>query len=138
MVESLKAALHSQPLRFSTLVQTQGFLHGTDSWENNGEKLAAQGVDFMDLPADRDSIFLHVMQKHPEAQGLAERVMDYAYKGKFAHKGMKPETENALRALGMEPWLMDYCNSVRYLFPKAHSVELARQGLMLQWLERHG
>lgn len=133
---TLEVALNSYPIHFSTLVQVQGFLHGTDCWENNGEKLVEQGVDIMDIPSDRESIFLHITKKHPQAQGLASRVMEMAYKGKFARHGMSHETKNALNSMGMEQWFVDCCSRAKYLLPKAHSIEFLRQELMLKWLER--
>ena len=84
-----------------------------------------------------EEIFQGIVRRKPEAVGLAARVMDESRKGRYAHRGMPPETEQALKEIGMQQEFINACRQVEYLFPRPHIVEHLRWELILKWYARH-
>ena len=132
------ATAETRPLCFSALVRSHGLWHGTYNRKGTAEETPTSGADCGNIFSDREEIFQGIVRRKPEAVGLAARVMDESRKGRYAHRGMPPETEQALKEIGMQQEFINACRQVEYLFPRPHIVEHLRWELILKWYARHG
>lgn len=120
-----------RPARFSDLVRVFGFLHGTYVWDTNGEELVEKGCDAGDLVAHRDDVMLTLI-KHGIDRKSSFDIAEMVRRGK-AGKCLTSAKETLLLEHGIPKWYVDSMRKIRYLFPKAHSVEYVTDYLRMIW-----
>lgn len=138
-----KTIEHTKPEKFSDYVAVSGLVHGTDVYEDNAKDLFAKGVcDFDNVIDCRESILLFLDKKRKEygAKTGKDASLNYldCYKiSEIVRKGRAkrdlPEYESALGEIGVPDWYIDSARKIRYLFPKAHSVEYMIVAFKLLW-----
>jgi DNA polymerase-3 subunit alpha (Gram-positive type) len=52
-------------------------------------------------------------------------------------KGLKPEMEEAMRAVGVPDWYIWSCKKIQYMFPKAHAVAYVMMCWRIGWFKVH-
>ncbi|MBX6351291.1 MAG: PolC-type DNA polymerase III [Clostridia bacterium] len=125
--------LDTRPATFAELVRISGLSHGTDVWANNARELTREGTATLsEVIATRDDLYLYLIERGMEpkrAFDIGERVR----KG----RGLGPEDEEAMRALGIPGWYVESCRKITYLFPKAHAVAYVMMAFRIAWYKVH-
>ncbi|MBR5501385.1 MAG: PHP domain-containing protein [Clostridia bacterium] len=124
-----------KPKTFADLVRVQGFVHGTQVWENNGEPLVRKGIPISAIPGVREDIMQDLCRigiPRNAAFLYAERIR----KG----KGWLPEQDREqlkekVSALG--DWYFEYCDKIRYMFPNAHAVTYTLLAVRCAWFKQY-
>ncbi len=112
-----KMLVDTKPKVFSDLIRISGFSHGTDVWLNNAKDLILSGkVKLKEAISTRDDIMIYLLSMGLEDK-IAFRIMEDVRKG----KKLKPEYENQMRENKVPQWYIDSCNTISYMFPKAHA-----------------
>lgn len=137
MIEQIK------PEKFSDYVAVSGLAHGTGVYEDNAKELFAEGVcGFESAIAFRENILLYLDKKRKEYTEKTgkEAPLSYldCYKiSEITRKGRAkrdlPEYEDALKDIGVPDWYIESMKKIKYLFPKAHSIEYMIASFKLLW-----
>lgn len=134
---------HTKPVKFSDCVALSGLAHGTGVYEGNAKDLFAEGFcDFSYVIAFREDVLLYLDKKRKEYTEKTgkEAPLSYldCYKiSEIVRKGRAKrdlhEYENALKEIGIPDWYIYSAKKIKYLLPKAHSVEYMITAFKLLW-----
>ena len=109
--------LDTKPKVFSDLIRISGFSHGTDVWLNNAKDLIVGGkVKLKEAISTRDDIMIYLLSKGLPDK-VAFKIMEDVRKG----KKLKPEYMEQMIEHKVPDWYIDSCNTISYMFPKAHA-----------------
>lgn len=125
-----------QPKNFSEIVRVSGYSHGTDVWLNNAQDLIREGKAVKDTISTRDDIMTNLIAKGVDPS-IAFKTMEYCRKGKAAKNGLEPKMREAMVAAGIPDWYMKSCQTVKYLFPKAHAVAYVLMAYRIAYCKVH-
>lgn len=117
---------------FDDLIRISGLSHGTGAWFGNGECAIEEGVKLSDLISTRDDITSYLCKngyENKEAFKIAEMVR----KG----KGLTKEQEEEMYQNGIPEWYIDSCNTVKYLFPRAHTASYILLAYRVAYYKAH-
>jgi len=117
---------------FDDLIRISGLSHGTDVWLDNGECAIEEGVKLSDLISTRDDVTVYLERNgynRKEAFKISERVR----KG----KGLTEEQEEEMYQKGIQEWYIDSCNTVKYLFPRAHAASYVLLAYRVAYYKAH-
>lgn len=123
----------TRPSTFSELVRISGLSHGTDVWLNNAQDLIRNKIATLkEVIATRDDIMIHLLEKGIEPK-TAFNIMERVRKG----KGLTPEYEEILKKNNVEPWFIESCKKIKYMFPKAHAVAYVIMAFRIAYFKVH-
>lgn len=123
----------TKPEKMSTLVRLSGFSHGTDVWLGNAKDLITSGAASVDEAIGcRDDIMIFLISKGMETK-RAFKIMETVRKG----RGLAPDMEEDMCAVGIPQWYIESCKKIKYLFPKAHAVAYVMMALRIAWFKVH-
>lgn len=128
----------TKPKTFAELVKISGLSHGTDVWLGNAKDLIKNDiVPFKDVIGCRDDIMVYLMY-----QGLdpkkAFKIMEFVRKGKPSKDVETWEVfANEMREAKIEPWFIDSCQKIKYMFPKAHAAAYVMSAYRIAWFKVH-
>ena len=125
----------TKPTTFDELVRISGLSHGTDVWLNNAKDLIDSGkCTLKNVIGCRDDIMVYLMHKGLPAK-LSFTIMESVRKG----KGLKPEwiAEMSKPEYNIDPWYVDSCLKIKYMFPKAHAVAYVMMAVRIAWFKVH-
>lgn len=125
----------TKPTTFDELVRISGLSHGTDVWLNNAKDLIDDGrCTLKNVIGCRDDIMVYLMHKGLPAK-LSFTIMESVRKG----KGLKPEwiEEMSKKEYNIDPWYIDSCLKIKYMFPKAHAVAYVMMAVRIAWFKVH-
>ncbi|MCH4888761.1 PolC-type DNA polymerase III [Acidaminobacter sp. JC074] len=123
----------TQPSTFSELVRISGLSHGTDVWLNNAQDLVRDGItELKHVISTRDDIMNYLIyMKLPH--GTAFKIMEDVRKG----KGLKEEYVELMREKNVPEWYIKSCNTIKYMFPKAHAVAYVMMSFRIAYFKVH-
>lgn len=123
----------TQPKTFSDLVRISGLSHGTDVWLNNAQDLVRDGItEISQVISTRDDIMNYLIyMKLPH--GTAFKIMEDVRKG----KGLKEEYVELMREKNVPEWYIKSCNTIKYMFPKAHAVAYVMMSFRIAYFKVH-
>ncbi len=120
----------TRPQTFSDLVRISGLSHGTDVWLNNAKDLILNGYHLSDVIGCRDDIMIYLIQRGLQPKQAFD-IMESVRKG----KGLKPEWEELMLQHKIDPWYIDSCKRIKYMFPKAHAVAYVIMAVRVAWFK---
>ena len=128
----------TKPTTFAELIKISGLSHGTDVWLGNAQELIRSGtVAFKDVIGCRDDIMVYLMY-HGLEPLKAFKIMEFVRKGKASKdketwKGHVKTMQDA----GIEPWFIDSCAKIKYMFPKAHAAAYVISAFRIAYYKVH-
>ena len=125
-----------KPRTFSEVVRVSGYSHGTDVWLNNAQDLIREGKPVKQTISTRDDVMTHLIQAGVEP-ALAFKTMEYVRKGNAAKKGLEPAMKEAMKKANIPDWYMHSCETIQYLFPKAHAVAYVLMAYRIAYCKVH-
>ncbi|MBQ0067146.1 MAG: PolC-type DNA polymerase III, partial [Phascolarctobacterium sp.] len=125
-----------KPTKFSDVVRISGYSHGTDVWLNNAQDLIREGKPVKETISTRDDVMTHLIQAGVEPS-MAFKTMEYVRKGNAAKKGLLPEMKDAMAKAKIPEWYMRSCETIQYLFPKAHAVAYVMMAYRIAYCKVH-
>ena len=123
---------------FTDVVQLVCLMHGTNAWANNAQELLRQeNMSKDNIIASREDVFDCLLVLGFTREDAFE-ISEFVRKGKARSvdkkwQGYKSKMENA----GAPDWFIDSCETVRYLFPRAHSYIYALHAWWTAWFKLH-
>ena len=121
----IQMLLDTKPQCFSDLIRIAGLGHGTDVWLGNAQTLIQEGKATISTAiCCRDDIMIYLINMGMDPS-LSFTTMESVRKG----KGLKPEMEEAMKAVGVPDWYIWSCKKIKYMFPKAHAAAY----VMMAW-----
>lgn len=123
------------PSCFSDAVKSCGFGNGEGTWIGNAAELIETVGNKRDLIAHRDDI-LETLQRCGVDRRTAVKLSHATRKGR-TKKALTPELTAMLLDKGVPAWYLESMRKIRYLYPRAHSIEYMRSLFRLAWYGRH-
>ena len=111
-------------------INLMGMYDGTGVWNETTQSLLREGVLLQDCIASRDDVY-HLLRKY-DPPAMAFKAMKRVQYGRGLPGGWK-----ALNNQKVPAWLKDFCDGVRYLFPRYRCCSDAMQVLRIAWFEKH-
>ena len=125
-----------KPRLFSDIVRVSGYSHGTNVWIGNAKDLIESGHPVEQTISTRDDVMTSLIAKGVDP-AIAFKTMEYVRKGKAAKKGLEPAMREAMEKAHVPEWYMKSCETVQYLFPKAHAVAYVLNAYRIAYCKVH-
>lgn len=120
-----------KPTTVSALIKMSGFSHGTDVWTNNAQELIRNKTATIDeVISCRDDIMNYLIKKGLENSD-AFHIMEFVRKNKV----LSEEDLKNMRDHGVPEWYIWSCDTLKYMFPRAHAAAYVMTSLRMSWFK---
>jgi len=135
---TISMVAETKPKTFAELVKISGLSHGTDVWLGNARDLIMNNVvPFSEVIGCRDDIMVYLMYKGVEPI-KAFKIMEFVRKGKASKDAETwAKHKETMEKAGIEPWFIDSCYKIKYMFPKAHAAAYVTSAFRIAWYKVH-
>lgn len=135
---TLQLVKETKPKSFAELVKISGLSHGTDVWNGNAKDLIDNGiVPFSDVIGCRDDIMVYLMY-HGLKPIDAFKIMEFVRKGRASKQpDLWKDYVKIMEDADIEPWFINSCAKIKYMFPKAHAVAYVVNAFRLAYYKVH-
>jgi len=134
---AMQMLLEAKPKYVSDLVRIAGLAHGTDVWIGNAQKLISEGkCTIQTAICTRDDIMIYLINMGLEP-GRAFKIMELVRKGKFPKDSNHDAYCKEMREHGVPDWYIWSCDTIKYMFPKAHAAAYVVMSLRIAWCKVH-
>jgi len=135
---TISMVAETKPKTFAELVKISGLSHGTDVWLGNARDLIINNVvPFSEVIGCRDDIMVYLMYKGVEPI-KAFKIMEFVRKGKASKDAETwAKHKETMEKAGIEPWFIDSCYKIKYMFPKAHAAAYVTSAFRIAWYKVH-
>ena len=111
-------------------------LHGTGTWQDNGELLYERGMELEDMISCREDVYAFLYHKLngkccDNPVGQVFDIRENVRMGKYARTGMPEETERLLLDCEVPEWYVESMKKIKYLFPKTNLITQAKRELLI-------
>lgn len=115
--ESYEDEYMCPPYSFADLISLLGILHSTGTWDEATVFMTELlGYSLSDMIAHREDIYQYLL-----SHGFLEKD---AWRGmKHVQNGLELPVVTAEMKISHDKWILDRCERIKYLFPKAHTTE---------------
>ena len=135
---TLQLVKETKPKTFAELVKISGLSHGTDVWNGNAKDLIDNGiVPFSEVIGCRDDIMVYLMY-HGLKPIDAFKIMEFVRKGRASKQpDLWQDYVKIMKEADIEPWFIESCAKIKYMFPKAHAVAYVVNAFRLAYYKVH-
>ncbi|MGV8163587.1 MAG: PolC-type DNA polymerase III [Alkaliphilus sp.] len=125
--------LDTKPSTLAELIRISGLSHGTDVWLNNAQDLVREGTATLkNVISTRDDIMNYLIQMDLPAKS-AFNIMENVRKG----KGLSEDDVELMKKYKVAQWYIDSCNTIKYMFPKAHAAAYVMMSFRIAYCKIH-
>lgn len=122
--------------KFSDLIAVLGLLHGTGTWQDNGELLYERGMELENLISCREDVYAFLYHKLngkccDNPVGQVFDIRENVRMGRYARTGMPEETKRLLLDCEVPEWYVESMKKIKYLFPKTNLIIQAKRELLI-------
>lgn len=120
-----------KPTTVSALIKMSGFSHGTNVWAGNAQELIRNGTATVDeVISARDDIMNYLILKGID-NSSAFKIMETVRKNRV----LSEDDLNLMKEHGVPDWYIWSCETLEYLFPRAHASAYVMMSIRMAWFK---